>query len=57
MVDGSCPKNYCSPISTDVCQHRCLNRRRGWYLEILRGIVMRDVGVTALWPAILAQTA
>jgi ABC-2 type transport system permease protein len=27
-----------------------------WYLEILRGIVMKDVGVTALWPAILAQT-
>jgi ABC-2 type transport system permease protein len=27
-----------------------------WYLEILRGIVMKDVGVTALWPAIFAQT-
>ena len=27
-----------------------------WYLEILRGIVMKDVGITALWPAILAQT-
>jgi ABC-2 type transport system permease protein len=27
-----------------------------WYLEILRGIVMKDVGVTALWPAIVAQT-
>ncbi|MDK9706601.1 MAG: ABC transporter permease [Desulforhopalus sp.] len=26
-----------------------------WYLEILRGIVMKDVGVTALWPAILIQ--
>lgn len=26
-----------------------------WYLEILRGIVMKDVGITALWPAILAQ--
>jgi len=28
-----------------------------WYLEILRGIVMKDVGFTALWPAILAQSA
>lgn len=28
-----------------------------WYLEILRGIVMKDVGFTALWPAITAQTA
>ncbi len=28
-----------------------------WYLDILRGIVMKDVGVTALWPAIAAQTA
>ena len=27
-----------------------------WYLEILRGIVMKDVGITALWMAILAQT-
>ncbi len=27
-----------------------------WYLEILRFIVMKDVGITALWPAILAQT-
>lgn len=26
-----------------------------WYLEILRGIVMKDVGLTALWPAITAQ--
>lgn len=28
-----------------------------WYLEILRGIVMKDVGITALWPAIAAQSA
>jgi ABC-2 type transport system permease protein len=28
-----------------------------WYLEILRGIVMKDVGITALWPAIAAQGA
>ncbi len=27
-----------------------------WYLEILRGIVMKDVGISALWPAILIQT-
>ncbi len=27
-----------------------------WYLDILRGIVMKDVGITALWPAILAQS-
>lgn len=26
-----------------------------WYLEVLRGIVMKDVGIFALWPAILAQ--
>ena len=28
-----------------------------WYLEILRGIVMKDVGVSALWYAIAAQSA
>jgi ABC-2 type transport system permease protein len=28
-----------------------------WYLEILRGIVMKGVGVKVLWPAILAQAA
>jgi ABC-2 type transport system permease protein len=27
-----------------------------WYLDILRGIVMKDVGISALWPAIVAQT-
>lgn len=26
-----------------------------WYLEILRGIVMKDVGILALWPAVVAQ--
>ena len=28
-----------------------------WYLEILRGIVMKDVDVTVLWPSIAAQSA
>jgi ABC-2 type transport system permease protein len=27
-----------------------------WYLEVLRGIVMKDVGIAILWPSILAQT-
>jgi ABC-2 type transport system permease protein len=27
-----------------------------WYLEILRGIVMKDVGISSLLPAIIAQT-
>jgi ABC-2 type transport system permease protein len=26
-----------------------------WYLDILRGIVMKDVGISVLWPAIVAQ--
>ena len=28
-----------------------------WYLVILRGIVMKSIGIQVLWPAILAQTA
>lgn len=28
-----------------------------WYLVILRGIVMKSVGIQVLWPAILAQAA
>ena len=28
-----------------------------WYLEILRGIVMKGVGIEVLWPAIAAQAA
>jgi ABC-2 type transport system permease protein len=28
-----------------------------WYLVILRGIVMKSVGIQILWPAILAQAA
>ncbi len=27
-----------------------------WYLEILRFIVMKDVGIASIWPAVLAQT-
>jgi ABC-2 type transport system permease protein len=27
-----------------------------WYLEILRGIVMKDIGLAALWPSIAAQS-
>lgn len=27
-----------------------------WYLEILRGIVMKNVGLAVLWPAVAAQT-
>lgn len=32
----------------------CLNPMR-WYLEILRGIVMKGVGITTLWTAVAAQ--
>ncbi len=40
----------------DMVQYAtCLNPMR-WYLEILRGIVMKGVGVKVLWPAIAAQT-
>jgi len=28
-----------------------------WFLQILHGIVVRGVGVTTLWPSILAQTS
>jgi ABC-2 type transport system permease protein len=28
-----------------------------WYLEILRGIVMKDIGLAVLWPSIAAQSA
>ncbi len=28
-----------------------------WYLEILRGIVMKGVGLRVLWPAVVAQAA
>ena len=34
----------------------CLNPMR-WYLEVLRGIVMKGVGLTTLWPAVAAQAA
>jgi len=27
-----------------------------WYLEILRGVVMKGVGIKSLWPAITAQS-
>ncbi len=34
----------------------CLNPMR-WYLEILRGIVMKNTGLEVLWPAVAAQAA
>jgi ABC-2 type transport system permease protein len=45
------------PISNmpDPVQYATYLNPMRWYLEILRGIVMKDVGVAALWPAIVAQ--
>lgn len=41
----------------DLVQYAtCLNPMR-WYLEILRGIVMKGVGIKVLWPAIAGQAA
>ena len=39
----------------DPVRYATLFNPMRWYLEILRGIVMKDVGVTVLWPAITAQ--
>ena len=46
------------PISNmpDPVRFATIGNPMRWYLEILRGIVMKDVGIAALWPAILAQT-
>jgi ABC-2 type transport system permease protein len=41
----------------DLVQYAtCLNPMR-WYLEVLRGIVMKGVGIKVLWPAIAGQAA
>ena len=41
----------------DLVQYAtCLNPMR-WYLGILRGIVMKGVGIKVLWPAITGQAA
>lgn len=47
------------PISNmpDPVRYATICNPMRWYLDILRGIVMKDVGVTALWPAIIAQCA
>ncbi len=46
------------PISNmpDPIRYATVINPMRWYLDILRGIVMKDVGVSALWPAIVAQT-
>jgi len=46
------------PISNmpDPVRYATVLNPMRWYLEILRGIVMKDVGVTALWPQIAAQS-
>lgn len=41
----------------DLVQYAtCLNPMR-WYLQVLRGIVMKGVGVDVLWPAVAAQAS
>ncbi len=46
------------PISNmpDPVRYATILNPMRWYLEILRGIVMKDVGILALWPAIVSQT-
>ncbi len=46
------------PISNmpDPVRYATVCNPMRWYLEILRGIVMKDVGIADLWPAVLAQT-
>ncbi|WP_022669409.1 ABC transporter permease [Desulfospira joergensenii] len=41
----------------EVVQYATWLNPMRWYLEILRGIVMKGVGILDLWPAIAAQAA
>ncbi|WP_300458216.1 ABC transporter permease [Desulfobacula sp.] len=41
----------------DLVQYATFLNPMRWYLEILRGIVMKGVGVKVLWPAIAGQAA
>ena len=47
------------PISNmpDPVQYATFFNPMRWYLDILRGIVMKDSGIAVLWPAIVAQSA
>lgn len=47
------------PISNmpDPVRYATVLNPMRWYLEILRGIIMKDVGIAALWPTVVAQTA
>ena len=39
----------------DIVQYATWLNPKRWYLEILRGIVMKNVGLSVLWPAVAAQ--
>jgi ABC-2 type transport system permease protein len=39
----------------DIVQYATWLNPMRWFLEILRGIVMKDVGLSVLWPAVAAQ--
>ncbi len=41
----------------DLVQYATALNPMRWYLEILRGIVMKGVGLKVLWPAVVAQAA
>jgi len=46
------------PISNmpDLVRYATICNPMRWYLDILRGIIMKDVSITSLWLAILAQS-
>lgn len=41
----------------DLVQYATFLNPMRWYLEVLRGIIMKGVGIKVLWPAIAAQAA
>ncbi len=41
----------------DLVQYATWLNPMRWYLDILRGIVMKGAGINGLWPAIAAQSA
>ena len=58
MMPGVLLSGFIFPVSNmpEPVQYLTFLNPMRWYMEILRGVVMKGVGVTALWPAIVGQS-
>ncbi|MBF0224632.1 MAG: ABC transporter permease [Desulfobacterales bacterium] len=58
LMPGVMLSGFMFPIKNmpDIIQYATYLNPMRWYLEVLRGIVMKGIGIKILWPAVLCQS-